>query len=170
MAIPQNKQQLLDAIKGNYQKLRTDLVNIDHMDATRKELEGHAKGSVMSVCNLVAYLAGWGVLVLKWNRQKDAGIPVHFPETGYKWNELGKLAQKFYNDYSTLSYTNLINKLDEVVADILLLVESKNEKQLYGIPWYDNWTLGRMIQLNTSSPYLNARNRIRSWKRTKGIK
>lgn len=31
--------------------------------------------------------------------------------------------------------------------------------------WYQKWTMGRMIQLNTSSPYDNARKRLRKWKR-----
>ena len=37
---------------------------------------------------------------------------------------------------------------------------------LYEIPWYDKWPKGKMIQLNTSSPYKNARTRVRKWKRT----
>ena len=49
----------------------------------------------MSVSDLVAYLIGWGELVLKWNEKKEKREKVDFPETGYKWNELGKLAKKF---------------------------------------------------------------------------
>ncbi|WP_207909110.1 ClbS/DfsB family four-helix bundle protein [Pedobacter sp. ok626] len=45
----------------------------------------------MSINNLLAYLIGWGELVLKWNRKKDNNEPVDFPDTGYQWNELGKL-------------------------------------------------------------------------------
>ncbi|MFX4153989.1 ClbS/DfsB family four-helix bundle protein [Aliarcobacter butzleri] len=62
---------------------------------------------------------------------------VDFPETGYKWNQLGKLAQKFYEDYK--------------------------------ISWHEKWTLGRMIQFNTSSPYANAKARIRKWKKSHNI-
>ncbi|SDK40013.1 Protein of unknown function [Pedobacter sp. ok626] len=47
--------------------------------------------SLMSINNLLAYLIGWGELVLKWNRKKDNNEPVDFPDTGYQWNELGKL-------------------------------------------------------------------------------
>ncbi|MCG8400066.1 MAG: ClbS/DfsB family four-helix bundle protein, partial [Firmicutes bacterium] len=46
-------------------------------------------------------------------------------------------------------------------------IEKKDNIQLYGTPWYEKWTMGRMIQLNTSSPYKNARNRIRKWKKQK---
>jgi len=35
--------------------------------------------------------------------------------------------------------------------------------------WYDKWTFGKMIQLNTSSPFKNAKDRIRKWKKTKQL-
>ena len=50
---------------------------------------------MMSIHNLVSYLLGWSSLVLKWNRKSEDKEPIDFPETGYKWNELGRLAQKF---------------------------------------------------------------------------
>lgn len=170
MAIPTTKKELKEAITMNYQKLRNDLAEIPEHLASEKELEGHAKNTSMSVCNLVSYLVGWGELVLKWNRKKDKGETVDFPETGYKWNELGKLAQKFYQDYEKESYPKLLAKLDKTVAEIAALVDKKTNEQLYKTDWYDGWTPGRLIQLNTSSPYLNARTRLRKWKKEKGLK
>ncbi|WP_218665788.1 ClbS/DfsB family four-helix bundle protein, partial [Acinetobacter sp. Colony158] len=35
--------------------------------------------------------------------------------------------------------------------------------ELYEKSWYNQWTMGRMIQLNTASPYLNAKNRVSKW-------
>ncbi|MFD0387572.1 ClbS/DfsB family four-helix bundle protein [Tistrella bauzanensis] len=35
-------------------------------------------------------------------------------------------------------------------------------------PWYKTRTLGRMIQLNTASPYRNARGRLRRWMAGRG--
>ena len=119
----------------------------------------------MSVSDLVAYLIGWSELVLKWNLKKDNGQDVDFPETGYKWNELGKLAQKFYSDYENIDYKSLLTKLDENVNQILDLIRKTDNIDLYEKPWYDKWTKGKMIQLNTSSPYKNARSRVRKWKK-----
>ncbi|WP_448104489.1 ClbS/DfsB family four-helix bundle protein [Pedobacter panaciterrae] len=120
---------------------------------------------MMSINNLVSYLVGWGELVLKWQHKKSNGLPCDFPETGYKWNELGKLAQKFYKDYEQLQYGDQLLKLDVVVDDILRVVENIDNGTLYGTPWYGRWTLGRMIQLNTSSPFKNARIRLRKYLR-----
>jgi hypothetical protein len=170
MAIPSSKVELVAAIKDNYEKLLAELKTIPEHLTHIKELEGHAKNTRMSLNDLLAYLTGWGQLVLKWNLKKDKGLEVDFPETGYKWNQLGELAQKFYKDYEKDDLKTLQKKLDKTVSEILKLIENKSEKELYKVAWYDKGTLGRMIQLNTSSPYKNAKDRIRKWKKLKGIK
>ncbi len=166
MAVPKNKEELIFEIENNYSKLKKDLETIPTELTKEKELEGHAKDTKMSISDLVAYLIGWGELVLKWNRKKEYGEIVDFPETGYKWNELGKLAQKFYLDYENIDYPELLNKLEKTVDKIQKLIENNTNEELYGKPWYDKWTKGKMIQFNTSSPYKNARSRVRKWKRT----
>jgi len=167
MAIPVNKDQLIAAIQESYAKLQTELVAIPLALAEEKELKGHAKNEMMSISNLVSYLIGWGELVLKWNNRRAKGQPVDFPETGFKWNQLGLLAQKFYTDYEHENFSNLIKKLDKTVARILLLIESKSNHELYEVNWYEKWSLGRMIQLNTASPFKNATARIRQWKKSR---
>ncbi len=169
MAIPKDKDELTKAIVDNYKKLTTELSNIPINLTGKKELDGHSKNTLMSINNLVAYLVGWGHLVLKWNEKKSKGLEIDFPETGFKWNELGKLAQKFYKDYEKDNFTTLNLKLDKTTNEILKLIESKTNKELYEAAWYDKWTLGKMIQLNTSSPFKNAKDRIRKWKKTKQL-
>lgn len=166
MAVPTTKKELQKAILLNYEKLKNDLLNIQPDLTSIRNLEGHSKGTMMSVNDLVSYLTGWGELVLKWNRKKDNNEAVEFPDVGYKWNELGKLAQRFYKDYESYDYPTLLEKLDKTVREILLLIDGKTNSELYGIAWYEKWTRGRMIQFNTSSPYNNARIRIRKWKKS----
>ena len=45
----------------------------------------------------------------------------------------------------------------------------ETDASLYGEAWYGKYPLGRMIQLNTSSPYANARARLRKWKKASGL-
>jgi hypothetical protein len=167
MAIPTSKEALLQDISDNYEKLQTELSSIPQDLCDIVELPGHAKDTQMSINNLVAYLIGWGELVLKWHDRKSKGLAVDFPETGYKWNELGQLAQKFYDDYKELDFVALVKKLDNTTSSIVQLIHSKTNEELYSMPWYDKWTLGKMIQLNTSSPFKNAKDRIRKWKKMK---
>lgn len=49
-------------------------------------------------------------------------------------------------------------------------IEQKSNSELYEVAWYEKWTLGRMIQFNTASPYTNARGRIRKWKKERNLK
>ncbi|WP_414833122.1 ClbS/DfsB family four-helix bundle protein [Afifella sp. YEN Y35] len=169
MAVPTNKDELLKAIDLNFDKLIKDLRGVPRSLVDECSLEGHARGTQMSVADLVAYLVGWNELVLKWLDRDAAGEPVDFPETGFKWNELGRLAQKFYRDYEGVPYPQLIERLAEAKARIVALIEARNNDDLYGHPWYEKWTMGRMIQFNTASPYANARGRLRTWLKTKNV-
>lgn len=164
MPIPKNKAELILAITDNYIKLKKELSDIPVGQSELRELEGHSKNTVMSIKDLVAYLVGWGRLVIKWNDLKSKGQKVDFPDTGYKWNELGLLAQKFYKDYEKENLNQLMIKLDITIKEIIQLIESKTNKELYETAWYEKWTMGKMIQLNTASPFKNARARIRKWK------
>ncbi|WP_163898985.1 ClbS/DfsB family four-helix bundle protein, partial [Proteus mirabilis] len=118
-------------------------------------MAGHTKGTKMSVRDLVSYLIGWNTLVVKWITSDAKGLPVDFPETGYKWNQLGLLAQKFYSDYSELSYKLLVIELQTVKNELVKLINDRTDDILYGKSWYTKWTMGRMISFNTSSPYAN---------------
>ncbi len=166
MAVLQNKDELVKAINGNFDKLRQQFTRVPQAIVHDKTMDGHVKETTMSVADLVAYLVGWNELVLKWLEQDAAGIDVDFPETGFKWNELGKLAQKFYRDYECVPYPQLLERLNSAKERIVLLIESRSDDELYGRSWYEKWTMGRMIQFNTSSPYENARGRLRKWFKT----
>ncbi|GGB02646.1 hypothetical protein GCM10011491_33470 [Brucella endophytica] len=170
MAIPRNKDELLNAINTNFDRLYEDLASLPETATPIRTMEGHAKGTLMSAANLVSYLVGWNELVLKWLERDKPGQPVDFPETGFQWNELGQLARKFYQDYDGTPYPLLLERLQEAKRRIVAEVEGRDDATLYGRTWYRNWTMGRMIQLNTSSPYDNARKRLRKWKRQIGLR
>jgi len=165
--IPQNKEDLLHAINHDYAKLSKDFEKVPLEKAMNKNMPGHTKDTVMSPYDLVAYLVGWADLVLHWNEQFERGVKIIFPCKGFKWTELGQLAQKFYTDYPDYDFDALKNLLDLRVKSIINLIERTDNRVLYKTTWYKDYTMGRMIQLNTSSPYKNARKRIRIWLKTK---
>ena len=128
-------------------------------------VEGNLKGTRISVSDTVAYLIGWGKLVLKWYDLKSQNKHVDFPETGYKWNQLGLLAESFHKEYRDWEYDVLLAELESIVDEILLLISNLSNHELYGVEWYEQWTLGRMIQFNTSSPMKNMRTKVRRFYR-----
>lgn len=165
MAVPTTKAELLHAIADGYTKLQGDLARVPEHRAREASMPGHASGTMMSPADLVAYLIGWNEQVLSWHAQRASGLEPAFPADGFAWNQLGELAQKFYADYADLSWEQLLRRLAVAKSAIVVLVESLDDDQLYGATWYGTYTAGRMIQFNTSSPYANARKRIRAWLR-----
>jgi hypothetical protein len=164
MPIPKSKAELIKEINESFEKLQKELVTIPIELSEKRLIDGHSKNFDISLNNLIAYLIGWGQLVLKWHDLKTKNIDFEFPEIGFKWNELGSLAQKFYSDFENEDYHALQLKLTNTVNELLRLIESKSNNELYEMPWYKSYTLDRMIQLNTSSPYKNARIKIRKWR------
>ena len=168
-SVPKNKQELTQAIKLAHENLLSDYVTIPARYSRRIGIDGNVKGTEISVSDTIAYLIGWEKLVLKWYEKKSSGQPVDFPETGFKWNELGKLAQHFHSQYTEWSYQDLLTEFNATTTRILNLIESLGNQELYEEKWYKKYTLGRMIQFNTSSPMLNVRAKVRKFKKKNGL-
>lgn len=169
MAVPTSKQELIDAITSNYAKLDQALAQVPPALAREAVLEGQVAGTRMSVCDLLAYLVGWNELVLHWHAQLRAGKSIDeiaFPAEGFTWNALGKLAQQFYADHAAMRFEALRERLARARDGLLALVNEHDDAELYGTNWYRQYSMGRMIQFNTSSPYANACKRLRAWLRT----
>ena len=160
-SIPQNKNELIQAISVSYEKLTLDYERVPNALTRSLGVEGNVKGTIISVCDTLAYLIGWGKLVLKWYDFSVKGKDIDFPETGYQWNQLGALAQAFQLEYKDWTFEKLKKEYQRVIQVILTLLHKLDEHILYGEAWYKQWTLGRMIQFNTSSPMKNVRTKIR---------
>uniref|UniRef100_A6VYB4 ClbS/DfsB family four-helix bundle protein n=1 Tax=Marinomonas sp. (strain MWYL1) TaxID=400668 RepID=A6VYB4_MARMS len=168
-SVPQSKDELLSAINSIFPKLMDDYRIVPESLSRKCELEGNIKGTQISVCDTVAYLVGWGKLVLKWHSLKSQGLPVDFPDTGYKWNQLGLLAASFHAEYSDWKYEDLLTELDSTINELISLISSLSNEELYETTWYEKWTLGRMIQFNTSSPMKNMRTKVRRFNKSNGL-
>lgn len=161
MSVPANKAALLDAMEKSALALRKKLQRVPPGIAFDACLDGHVAGNRMSPANLVSYLIGWGEQVLYWHQQESAGEDITFPAQGFKWNEMGKLAQKYYADYQHIqSWPELLTLLENNQRQLLELVASYSDENLYQTLWYGKWTRGRMIQFNSASPYKNASGRL----------
>ncbi|WP_437887794.1 ClbS/DfsB family four-helix bundle protein [Phytobacter sp. V91] len=161
MAVPESKTELLTAMEKSALALRKKLERIPQDIAFEKRLAGHVAGTQISVANLVSYLIGWGEQVLHWHQQEAAGKEIDFPAPGFKWNELGKLAQKYYADYEHIdAWPQLLIMLENNQRQLNELVNGYSDDALYHQPWYGKWTRGRMIQFNSVSPYKNASGRL----------
>jgi hypothetical protein len=169
-SVPKNKEELQKSISVAFKKILADYSTIPPQISREIGVVGNVKGTEISVSDTISYLIGWGKLVLKWYDLKSKNQPVDFPETGYKWNELGQLAQHFHSEYHDWSYDKLIKEFTATTDRILMLVESLDNQKLYGETWFEKYTLGKMIQFNTSSPMVNMRSKVRKFKKMNAIK
>lgn len=169
-SVPKNKTELQNAIKVAFDNILVDYSSIPVIMSRKKGVVGNVKNTEISVSDTIAYLIGWGELVLKWHAKKSKGLAVDFPETGYKWNELGQLAQSFHKEYQKWTYETLLEEFKVTISNILTLIESLDNQKLYGEPWFEKYTLGKMIQFNTSSPMINMRSKVRKFKKINHIK
>lgn len=118
-------------------------------------LGGHGRNTQISVWNLLAYLLGRNPLSSQVTYPRDtAGEEIDFPETGFKWNGAGALAWKFHADFKDVLFERFLEDWEKTKGEIVDFVSAQSNKRLYGKAWYGKQTLGRMIQLNTSSPYV----------------
>ena len=115
--IPKNKDELISEVKKHFTTLWKDLEIFPAELANRKELEWQIKDTKASVNNLISYLIWRWELVLKWERNFETPEELQLPEIWFKWNELGKLAQKFYKDYDHLDFSTLKPLLRENYKD-----------------------------------------------------
>lgn len=168
-SIPTNKSELEASISIAFNKILADYSTIPNNVTRQLGVVGNVKGTEISVCDTLAYLIGWQKLVLKWVKLSNQSQTVDFPETGYKWNELGKLAQHFQFQYAQWSYKDLLEEFTVVSKEVLKLIASLSDHQLYGEPWYKKYTLGKMIQFNTTSPMVNIRSKVRKFKKQNQI-
>ncbi|WP_265521342.1 ClbS/DfsB family four-helix bundle protein [Oerskovia flava] len=166
MPVPASKDDLLTAIETTFARLYRDLERVPPGRAREPVLEGHVKGTLMSPADLVAYLVGWNQQVLTWHRRRTEGLSDEFPAPGIAWNQLGALAQRYYAAHQHDTWPILLGQLTAAKDQIVAMIREQSDEDLYGAAWYGRWTMGRMISLNTSSPYTNARGRIRAWLRT----
>ena len=69
---------------------------------------------------------------MKWLDQDAKGKDIEFPEVGYKWNELGALARKFYEDYSAYSFEENRNRFAAVKDQLVSEISKRTDEELYG--------------------------------------
>jgi len=121
-------------------------------------------------CRPLAYQIGWGKLLLNWEQEEKKGKTPVMPAKGYKWNELGSLAQSFYERYQNKDIVYLRKEFSKVVKKIEGLIESLEEDELFSPhqrEWTgDKWAMVKWIQVNTIAPYKSARTKIRRWKKS----
>jgi hypothetical protein len=164
MPLPNTKIELLNNLDQAYEKLDAEF------DAVESEYERDCgiEGNV-SCCDIVAYQIGWGSLLVGWEKLELAGKTPEMPAPGFKWNQLGELANSFYEEQSKKSLQQLRNEFSELHQVLVNWINSLSELELFQPQkrrWTgEKWAIAKWIQVNTVAPYRSARTKVRRWKK-----
>ena len=64
-SVAKNKQELYQSIELIFTKILIDYASIPEAISRKIAVEGNVKGTEISVCDTLAYLIGWGKLIIK---------------------------------------------------------------------------------------------------------
>lgn len=86
-----NAEELIESIDKAYKKF------IEEFKVIPEELrDKHISEVDKSPSEILSYQLGWINLLLSWEKDEQCGLDVQTPTPDYKWNNLGKLYQSFY--------------------------------------------------------------------------
>lgn len=168
MPLPTTKSELLEKLKQAYTKLDSEFDVVDSEREKLKDIEGN-----ISCCDVLSYQIGWANLLIGWEQQELKGKTPAMPAKGFKWNQLGDLAQYFYSQSSKKSLSKLRLEFNETYLKLVAWIESLTEQELFKSnqrKWTgDKWAIAKWIQVNTIAPYSSARTKVRRWKKENEI-
>jgi hypothetical protein len=125
---------------------------------------------------MIAYQLGWMALLRQWDVDELAGKEVFMPSPGFKWNKLGALYERFYDEYSSYSLAELSVMFKDAVKGLCLWIDGFSEEELFKTgrrKWASstpsNWPIWKWIHINTAAPFKSFRGKIRKWKKLKGV-
>ncbi len=162
-----NKLELVEAIKSNANLFIKEYLDIKESSINMVDEEiGYTPFQMLSFCN------GWMDLVLAWESEEQKSIQKTQLATEWKWNKLDWLYQSFYDKYNGYSLKELINIFNQNVDNIIKLVNNLSDVELLEAG-KRNWaktngkefSVCRLIHLNTIANFKNFRGKIRKWKK-----
>ncbi|MDO4412308.1 ClbS/DfsB family four-helix bundle protein [Cutibacterium sp.] len=121
---------------------------------------------------MIAYQLGWMELLLSWEHDEQAGLDVVTPAPGFKWNQLGRLYEQFYQRWEQASTEDLIDRFGVVLGEVVQMVGGLTEPELFESgqrAWASStpsaWPVWKWVHINTVAPFTTIRAKIRKWKK-----
>lgn len=161
---------LSNIIQNEYNKLIIELCKHDEQSWNIKYING--TGGIVSISDIVAYQIGWGKLLIGWYKSGLKGKTPKMPGEGFTTWDYNGLALHFYSKYQYNTMTDQLKNFKKIVLQIIGIVETEymsgnldkenvwNWCQLKSGKY---WPLSKWITVNTSAPYIKARNLIKKY-------
>lgn len=162
-----DKLELIETIKND-----ANLFIKEYSDIKETSINKIDNEIEYSPFQMLAFCIGWIDLVLSWEDEEQKGMKKTALATEWKWNNLDWLYQSFYDKYNSYSFNELINIFNQKVVNIIELINNLSDEELFEAG-KRNWaktngkefSVCRLIHLNTIANFKNFRGKIRKWKK-----
>lgn len=163
-----SKLELIETIKNNAKLFIKEYYNIE--ETSMKNIDEDIEYSPFQ---MLALCIGWMDLVLAWEDEEQKGVQKTSLATEWKWNDLDWLYQSFYDKYNNYFLKDLIDDFNQKVDSIIQLVNNLSDIELFEAG-KRNWaktngkefSVCRLIHLNTIANFKNFKGKIRKWKKS----
>lgn len=172
MARPTNKEELLTAAQGNYEKLwklveglpvAAEEVAFTFDETTGKEAHWPRDKNLRDV---FIHLYEWHQLMLNFVAANRDGGKQPFLPAPYNWQNYGKMNIAFWEKHQSTSYADAVAMFKQSHADVMALIETFSGEELFTkkhFPWTGTTSLGGYFVSATSSHYDWAMKKIRKY-------
>ncbi|MBU2994692.1 ClbS/DfsB family four-helix bundle protein [Octadecabacter sp. 1_MG-2023] len=161
-----NKAELIDVTEKDYAKLCVVMGKVTPDQAMRKREDD------TSIKDVIGHRAHWIALFLRWYQEGQAGVDVHIPAKGYKWNQIKAYNAALRDVQSGITWTQACDQLGANHLKLVYFINSLPSGELYGAPMKGGnnaWTTGRWAEAAGPSHYRSAAKWIRACLRADGL-
>jgi len=167
MAIPSNKNQLIEFAKSEYVRLFELVSQLTVVERDKKFVFGNR-----TTKDIVAHLYAWQNMTLNWYQDGvDGKKPTALP-AGYTIKDIPKLNEKLYLEYKDIHWDTLKSQLNTSHNKLLKIIKNYTNSELFTKKKYD-WTgttcLAVYFRLALSSHYVWAIDLIRKFIKKDGV-
>ncbi len=172
MARPTTKAQLLQAAKGNFEKLNQLIDSMTDKELTTtfdfskdiKKKEAHWQRD-KCVRDILIHLYEWHRLLLNWVKANRQGEKTSFLPQPYTWKTIADMNMVFFNQHQSTSFAEAKQLFFKTHEEVIAMIETFDDKQLFTKAYFD-WTgttsLGSYCVSSTSSHYDWAMKKIKA--------
>ncbi|MDR0432425.1 MAG: ClbS/DfsB family four-helix bundle protein [Bifidobacteriaceae bacterium] len=165
MPRPTTRAELIDAANSGFEKLNE---LIDAFPDSLHDSEFPFEDRDRRVRDVVAHLAAWHRMMLRWYAEGMAGAKPAIPAEGHTWQTTPALNATIWQDAQSVGLVDARSELRQTHAEVMALIETHSEEELFTkkrYAWTGSTSLGAYLISATSSHYDWAMKKLRKAKR-----
>jgi hypothetical protein len=157
-----SKREFLDDITAE----RDALLELVYEIPESRRTEPGVWGDAWTVCDLLAHLAEWHRMFLRWFREGSQGGRPEMPAPGFRWNETPRLNRAIWAEHRERPFSDVEADFLSTHQQIFDILTGLSERELLE-PGRFQWTgknpLSTYAGANTASHYRFGRKVLRRW-------